>query len=309
MPLVPPSLPSARSRRWCFTINHPTPAISEKIFDLNVTYSVVGREIAPTTGTPHLQGFLIFPEARNRAAIIREVGAGHWVPARGTSLQASDYCKKHDDFIEHGELPTKSGKRTDIDLILEWLDDFIKATNRAPNAREVTAGCPRAMLRYRDFVGFARLRAPLPTIRVGEPKVWQRELEVELLGDANDRTILFYVDPTGGSGKTWFIQWFWSRNQESCQILATGKRDDVAFSVDESKSIFLMNVARGSMQFFQYSILENLKDQLVPSPKYASCMKTLLKCPHVVVFCNEEPDMAILTEDRYDIRVVNKDDA
>ena len=36
-------------------------------------------------------------------------------------------------------------------------------------------------------------------------------------------------------------------------------------------------------------------------PKYMSEMKVLAKVPHVNLFCNEEPDVSVLTNDRYKI--------
>ena len=40
---------------------------------------------------------------------------------------------------------------------------------------------------------------------------------------------------------------------------------------------------------------------MVFSPKYMSKMKVLAKVPHVNLFCNEEPDVLALTNDRYKI--------
>jgi hypothetical protein len=74
--------------------------------------------------------------------------------------------------------------------------------------------------------------------------------------------------------------------------------DDKVF-VDESKRIFLFNIPRGQMEYLQYSVMEQLKDRMVFSPKYQSSTKLLRFVPHVVVFCNEAPDMEKMTADRY----------
>ena len=55
------------------------------------------------------------------------------------------------------------------------------------------------------------------------------------------------------------------------------------------------------MEFLQYTILEQLKDRMVYSPKYNSMMKYMQFVPHVVVFCNEQPNMTAMSEDRYEI--------
>jgi len=69
--------------------------------------------------------------------------------------------------------------------------------------------------------------------------------------------------------------------------------------VDVRSRIFLVNVPRGQMEYLNYGVLEMLKDRMVLSPKYESSMKILLNCPHVIVFCNEDPDMSKMSADRY----------
>jgi hypothetical protein len=105
-----------------------------------------------------------------------------------------------------------------------------------------------------------------------------------------NRKIIFVVDPTGGSGKSWFVRWWLSTNGELTQVLSIGKRDDLAYAIDESKKFFLFDIPRSQSEFFQYSVVEKLKDRMVFSPKYGSRTKMLQHCPHVVVFMNEEPD-------------------
>jgi len=45
--------------------------------------------------------------------------------------------------------------------------------------------------------------------------------------------------------------------------------------VEINTHVFLFNVPRGSMQFLNYGLLENLKDRMVLSPKYDSKMKNI----------------------------------
>ena len=106
-------------------------------------------------------------------------------------------------------------------------------------------------------------------------------------------------------GEKFFCRWMLTRHPEKVQILSVGKRDDIAHAIDVSKSIFLFNMPRGGMEYLQYTILEQLKDRIIFSPKYASCTKVLYYQPHVVVFSNEEPDMTKMSADRYIIRNLN----
>lgn len=292
-------MPPPRGRRWCFTINNPTPEVYERINSVDCVYIVAGREQAPTTGTQHLQGFVIFATPHRRDRVTTLIGQGHYELTRGTSLQAAQYCKKDGDFIERGDLPLNQGRRSDLQQTLDWLDEFIQSNSRAPSEREVAMYHPHALLRYRNFMSVAALRAPAIVLRQGELRPWQRELETTLEGEADDRKVNFYIDEDGGKGKTWFQQYLLTKNPEEVQVLGVGKRDDIAYSIDETKRIFLFNIPRDAMQFLQYTILEQLKDRMVFSTKYQSSMKILRFTPHVVVFSNEQPDLSKMSRDRY----------
>jgi len=122
-----------------------------------------------------------------------------------------------------------------------------------------------------------------------------------LTAPADDRTVVFYVDKEGGKGKSFFIRWMFTKYPTKVQMLGVGKRDDFAFVIDKSKSIFLINVPRGGMEFLQYTILEQLKDRTIYSPKYQGEMKVLSSKCHVAVFCNEAPDMEKMSIDRYKV--------
>lgn len=296
-----------QSKRWCFTINNPVPADEERLTTLangeNVTYLVFGRETA-ATGTPHLQGFVTFAvNCRFRRAKGYIGETAHIEVARGTSLQAANYCKKEGNFEEFGDLPGRNqGRRTDIDEFKDWV--LGQATK--PSARLVAENFPGLYLKYGRVMELVDALYPELPLRQGVPRAWQADLAQELAGDADDRTVVFIVDPIGGRGKSWFIQWYYTNDRTNTQILRIGKRDDLAHAVDDSKSVFLIDIPRSESEFLQYSILEQLKDRLVFSPKYSSRMKVLTKTPHVVVFMNENPDLNKLSTDRYDVREISQ---
>lgn len=295
-------MPNPKSTRWCFTLNNYTDDHVSKLAAIECKYLIYGKEVSPTTGTPHLQGFIIFENARYRNSIRLEVGGGHWERCVGTSQQAAEYCRKDGEIFERGDLPSNPGKRTDVDNHIQWLDEFIAEHGRAPSDQECARLRPVLLLRFRNFVEVARLRAPSPVLREGEPRYWQQQLDNELSDPPDDRSVIFYVDEDGGTGKSWFQQWYLTKHEDVVQCIGVGKRDDMAHSIDPTKSVFFINVPRGGMEYLQYTILEQLKDRMVYSPKYNSAMKVLTRVPHVVVFCNEMPDMTKMSEDRYIIR-------
>nr|UZT54555.1 MAG: replication-associated protein [clictolig virus 3] len=293
---------AAKNRRWVFTLNNYTDDDEQRILDFfegeRVTYGIFGRERGEN-GTPHLQGFVIFRTPQRLSFCRANISdRAHYEQARGTSEEASEYCKKDANFDERGTCPAGAGARTDLDQFREWVTSLAVA----PSQREIAQQFPSLWLRYPRLVELAGHLLPQPVlIAEPQPKQWQQDLDNALCGEPDDRSIFFFVDPEGGKGKSWFVRWQMSKKPDETQFLSVGKRDDLAYAIDETKRVFLFDLPRGSLEHFQYSVLEKLKDQLVFSSKYASRVKVLPNPVHVVVFCNEQPDMNAMTADRYNM--------
>lgn len=109
-----------RTRRCCFTLNNWTEDEYNHLSTVKCKYIIYGKEVG-TNGTPHLQGYVEFENGRTLKGIKRVLGNRmHVEPARGTPVQASDYCKKEGDFVEKGVLSAQ-GTRTDLSTIVTTL--------------------------------------------------------------------------------------------------------------------------------------------------------------------------------------------
>ena len=73
---------------------------------------VVGRERAPLTGTPHLQGYLHFEHGISFSGLKRLLPGVHFEKARGDGKSNQTYCTKEGDFFEVGALPEEKGAKT-----------------------------------------------------------------------------------------------------------------------------------------------------------------------------------------------------
>lgn len=97
---------NAQYRAWVFTLNNYCQsdllALDQLFSNDVIEYLVYGKEVAPTTGTPHLQGLVVF-KARKRFNGVRDL-----LPHRcsgiavmgGTYSQAADYCRKDGEYKE-----------------------------------------------------------------------------------------------------------------------------------------------------------------------------------------------------------------
>lgn len=152
-----------RAKRWCFTINNYTDEDVDRL--RNTTdrkYLIFGREVAPETGTRHIQGFIHLGNAREFNSVKNIVGpTAHIERAKGTDKQNQTYCKKDGDFEEFGE-PTGQGHRGD-------LEEITSAIVNGASDRELAENYPSSFVRYHR--GFQAFRLALATPRTDPTKV------------------------------------------------------------------------------------------------------------------------------------------
>lgn len=86
-------------------------------------YAVWQEEIAPQTGTPHLQGYLCLAAATTLKGIKKILPGAHWEPRRGTHEQAVTYVTKGADAC------TACGEDHSYDTWL-WLHEDYNDNNR-----------------------------------------------------------------------------------------------------------------------------------------------------------------------------------
>jgi len=292
-------MPRTQSRSYVFTLNNYVEPDVARLRALGgeVSYLVFGREVGDS-GTPHLQGYVVFNRRVAFATAKRSIGdRAHLEVTRGTPEQASDYCKKDGDFEEFGSLP-QQGKRSDWAAYKTWVESL----GYRPSRREIILEWPSLASRCLRFcVEYADALVPISGLVDSEPRFgWQANLKAELDADPDARKIHFFVDPTGNSGKSWFCRYAMCQFQD-CQVLRVGKVADLTYTLNIETRIVLFDVPRSQSQFLQYSVLESLKDRMVFSPKYESSFKIMRSVPHVIVFMNEEPDESVLSADRYKV--------
>lgn len=139
-----------RSRGWCFTINNPEEGTKEKLTNIKCQYMICGEEIAPTTGTKHIQGYVYFSDAKTFSAVQKKI-QGHLEPARGSPIENKRYCTKVNTYLEQGTIPNQ-GERSD-------LEDVANMIKKKTSMKEIADAYPSQYIRYhRGFDALARLQ-------------------------------------------------------------------------------------------------------------------------------------------------------
>lgn len=100
-----PSNRNPKARGWCVTINNYTDEDIAYLNTIDCTYSIVGKETAPTTGTKHLQCFFYWQNPRSFNMVKTLFRNWHLEQAKGNSFQNFTYCSKDGDFTERGTRP------------------------------------------------------------------------------------------------------------------------------------------------------------------------------------------------------------
>jgi len=135
---------SVRTRAVCFTVNNYTQEDLEFLAGWcprDASYLVYGLEIGEETKTPHVQGYVEFPNARRGSALKKLCGGKFSARVRlGTPEQAATYCKKGEQpkpeweefkasgpnfglnakVCEFGTISAQ-GKRADLDEVSEMV--------------------------------------------------------------------------------------------------------------------------------------------------------------------------------------------
>lgn len=110
---------NTRSRAWVFTLHDYTEEEFEKVKALECRYLSVGKEVAPSTGRPHLQGYIYFDTARTFLSMKKAIDDRVFLEAaRGKADRNQEYTQKEGEFFEKGEKPDQ-GKRKAIEEIKE----------------------------------------------------------------------------------------------------------------------------------------------------------------------------------------------
>ncbi len=146
---------------------------------------------------------------------------------------------------------------------------------------------------------------PLKTIQKFRP--WQK-LVVDLIRtEPDDRTINWYWESTGASGKTALAKYICANYNA---IVLGGKGNDCLYAVadwkDPNDLIVIFDFSRQTEEYISYSAMEKIKDGCFFSGKYESKM-CIMNSPHLICFANFKPNLLMLSQDRWNVVQIDYD--
>ena len=138
-------------RGFAWTLNNWTPEELEHLKQVKCQYITFGLESAPTTGTPHLQGFVYFKSATTFNAVKHKLGprVANIKSIKYSAITNANYCQKDPSFFEKGEIP-KQGKRNDISEFVADIKEF------NPSDAQLITEFPMAFARFPNLMNQAR---------------------------------------------------------------------------------------------------------------------------------------------------------
>lgn len=163
-------MPSKQSKRFTIVLNNYTDQDIEHIitsWPTIVQFYILGREVAPTTNTPHLQGYVEFGSRKTLSSAKTLLGFSrlHLDFSKGTAQDNVKYCSKEDPSpLTHGT-PMKQGSRSDLTAVREAILDGASYRDLAENHFNL-------WVRYRAaFKEYISMQAPVQLIKFG-PYKW-----------------------------------------------------------------------------------------------------------------------------------------
>jgi len=147
----------SRHRGWCFTLNNYTADEYAGVRSLHArertAYVCFAPEIA-ASGTPHLQGYVRFQNARGLSSVRIDIPRAHWEPAAGTDQVRRLIFWSFSCVHLHIALTFL----TVVDLYRRIVSTSLAPTTRGTNTRTRTR-------KQKNPVRFKRVAASAPTSR------------------------------------------------------------------------------------------------------------------------------------------------
>lgn len=142
-------------------------------------------------------------------------------------------------------------------------------------------------------------------IKTQGPLPWQKEILDMIKEKPHPRKIFWFYERKGAVGKTELARHIILNNPDALYV--SGAKKDIIHAW-KGQRILIFNFSRTNEGCVSYDAMESLKDGIVFSGKYDSCMKVYNR-PHVICFANWKPDTSAISKDKWVVKELNDSDA
>lgn len=109
----------SRNRNFCFTFNnYPDTSLVDNLVCKFIAYS---KEVAPSTGTPHLQGYVSFANPKTLDQVRKLLPRCHISVMNGSIAQNEEYCSKSATLVKRGVEPISNDNKGVAEK-LRWIN-------------------------------------------------------------------------------------------------------------------------------------------------------------------------------------------
>lgn len=309
---------ATKSSSWCFTLNNYTedqvhylqtlPLDSKKL-----QYIVFAKEVAPETGTKHLQGFLYCkgPMAMTAIKKFMRIDTVHLEAKSKNSTfeQAINYCKKitsewiHERGVaplDHKERSRKGGE-SKFDGLIKAVEAGVDRKTIDKTFPGIAAFCPQYISKLLNYQRLDMM--PKPDWVLFD---WQQTIKHTIMySEPQDRKIYWIWSEESNTGKsTFFTQYMAYKLKEKLLTVDSLKFADIIHAYNDQSCVHLdiPRCPEEDTNKFLYVVLEKLSNRGAHfSGKYDSSMKIL--DAHICITANVAPQPFRLPERFIEVKI------
>lgn len=145
---------------------------------------------------------------------------------------------------------------------------------------------------------------------ISELYQWQKNIIDIISNEPDDRKIYWFYEETGNVGKSALCKYIVHHHQG---LICSGKASDMKYMIVKyiekhgvPPECIVFDIPRTANQFISWTGIEEIKNGLFASSKY-ECEMVVMNSPHVIIFSNEEPNMNVVSRDRWVIKNLGED--
>ena len=154
-----------------------------------------------------------------------------------------------------------------------------------------------------DFVHSPKMKPPRQ-LQLIEPRGWQTEVVRLAQAEPDDRTVHWFWEGKGGTGKTSLCKFL---VVTFGAIILGGKAADIKMGIlnytqqnGHTPDLIVVNFTRSQEDYISYEGLESIKDMCFFSGKYEGGM-VCGPSPQLICFANFTPDASKMSADRWNV--------